>query len=285
MSAFLAISSLFFAIIGIALGSVNCWNNATSINGGTFVWNDLTALVVGLAVVSALLSLALGSLSKRSPILALLSAATIAGCVFTSVGYTLSRVGQMADTHALEGRAHNQRVDDYRQAIVKLEALRDKEASNKFCGKRCLALQNKLDRYRVSLAALGPKKTVDPAGDRLEAVFGTFGLTADGYRTTHPVVTAVTLELGTSLLLAISGMFASACAACAPRHSLIDITPIPLEDPLTQSLQIAGAASNRELAKRLDWSEAKTSRRVKLLTHQGLVKSEQRGRAKVISLS
>jgi Meiotically up-regulated gene 113 len=94
------IAAAAFATAGIGLGVINVWNNAVAVNGGTFVLNDLTALVTGLAVVSAMLALSLAAISRKSKITAALAVIVIAGCVFTSVGYTLARVGDVTDPTA-----------------------------------------------------------------------------------------------------------------------------------------------------------------------------------------
>jgi hypothetical protein len=95
MSKYLA--AVVFAIAGVGLGVINVWNKSVAINGGSFIRNDLTMLVSGLAIVSALLSLMLGPISRNSKVTATLAVVVIAGCVFTSVGYTLPRVGDVAD--------------------------------------------------------------------------------------------------------------------------------------------------------------------------------------------
>ena len=98
------IIAAIFAIAGIGLSAVNCWNNAVAINGGEFQLNDLTALVVGLAIAGALLSGAAGAAFNRSKVIGALCVVAILGCIITSIGYTLGRVGDVADARAQVSR-------------------------------------------------------------------------------------------------------------------------------------------------------------------------------------
>jgi hypothetical protein len=280
-----------FATVGLVVAVVNVINNAVSVNNGTFAWNDVTGVVIGLALASALFSLSLGLVWKRSAITSLLMMVAVAGCVMTSVGYTLSRLGDLADTGVSAAVAHNEQRKRLSSEIIVLtdernqEARRDRRgrisAKRGRCGKKCQAIEDKIEARKLALAKLGPAKSVDPAGQRLEAALGWAGVTADGYRKALPVVTAGTLELSISLLLTIAGMF---LASGVPVRSgrIIDVTPI---DPVVEQLRLSGAASNRELSKRLGWSEAKTSRQVKRLCADGQVVSQQHGKAKLISLA
>lgn len=267
-----------FASAGVGLGVVNTWNNAMAVNGGTFQWNDLTMLVAGLAITAALLSASLVPVSRMSKMVGVLCMLAIAGCVFVSVGYTLSRVGSVADDGASGALAHNAKIERVEREIKSLTAKRDVEEANGGCGKNCRNIERRLEAQRAALAGLGANRVVDPAGERLEVA--TFGLlTAARYRTLHPVITATTLELSVSLLLTISGLFAASGKRREP--ITIDLKPI---DPVSIALQ-SGPASNRELAKRLGWTESRTSRAVQRLTDQRLVTVCQDGRGKRIEMA
>ena len=215
------VAAVAFAIAGVGLGVINAWNNALAINGGQFVVNDLTALVAGLAIVSAMLSLALGEISRQSKVTAALAVLLICGCAFASVGYTLSRVGLVADNGVSDALGHNGEIERIEREITSLVGKRDLEESKGGCGPSCRAIERRLEGQRAALAGLGSRKVVDPAGERLEAVTGGW-LTADRYRTLHPVVVAGTLELGVSLLLTVAGLFADSSRK-AP--VAMDITP------------------------------------------------------------
>lgn len=268
-----------FATAGVALGVINTWNNAVQINGGSLIWNDLTAVVAGLAVTGALLSLGLGAIAQRSRLVACLAVVAIIGTIATSVGYTLGRVGSVADTGAADALAHNARLERAEQRVADLRQQVVAEAANGGCGPQCRALKSDLSAAQTQLDALGARRVEDPAGERIAAATGGL-IPAAAYRTAHPVIVAGTLELGVSLLLSVAGLFAaSGQRRRAPR--VIDITPEPV-DPVLQALK-AGPVSNRELARRLGWSEAKTSRTVAQLTEAGTVTATREGRSKMIA--
>jgi len=292
-----------FAIAGVALGAVNVWNNAIAINGGTFVLNDLTAIVAGLAILSALLSLALGSIAQHARVVAALAVATIIGCTFVPVGYTLNRVGGVADAKAGGAMAHNRQIERTRKQIASLGPKLDEQrmiaarecrgyVAGKSKAKRwpnCLTARGLIANYEADLAAsnaaltrLGAYRVSDPAGRRLEALFGAL-MPAKRYQVAHPVVTAVTLELGVALLLTIAGIFATGGVSRRRVPTVIDATATEIS-PVVTALRSAGAASNRELARRLGWSETKTCRAVQTLVRDGTLRSEQHGRQKLIAL-
>ena len=300
------INAALFAIAGIALGSVNAWNNAVQVNGGAFELNDLTAVVAGLAIAGAMLSMSLASIAQRSRMVAALAVIAIAGCIATSVGFTLGRIGSVADAGAEKAEAHNAQYwrakSDIKRLGPRIEKQRQVEAlecrgfnperDKPKIWPKCFTARGLLAAYEkdhqaasASLASLGSRKVVDPAGERLEAVFGGIGITADGYRTAHPVIVAGTLELGVSLLLTIAGLF-GATGRHEPRiieGKAIDITP---PDPVTALLQREGRAlSNREVADRLGITPSAASQRVKLLADAGSVSRERIGRTVAIRLN
>lgn len=273
-----------FASAGVALGVINAWNNATAINGGSFQWNDLTMLVVGLAVTGALLSAAMWSLFGRSIIVGLVCLATVIGCTTTSLHYTLHRVGGASDTGAAEALDHNARIDSATTKVKNLTtAERDECATG--IGPLCRDKRRKLAAAEVALAALGARRVVDPSAERVSrAMFGM--VSAEQYRTALPMITAASLELGCNLLLVVAGLFAPSGSSRNRRDSVIegearDITP----SPVIEALRLTGATSNRELALRLGWTESKTSRAVARLRRAGAVTSEQHGRQKLIAIA
>ena len=296
---FRLLATALFGAAGIALGAINVWNNATQVNGGTFVLNDLTAIVLGLAVAGALLSLALGAIRQRSTLTTGLAVIAIIGCSATSVGYTLGRVGSAADTGAEAAQAHNARIDRTEAEIARLRGLVTAQASiaaNQCIGfkpgvsderrwPKCNTARNLVAGYEAqiateqkTLAQLGAPRVADPAGERLEAVSGGL-ITAHAYRTAHPVIVAGALELSVSLLLTIAGLFA-ASGARAPK--VIDVTPV---DPVERVLRAQRAAiTNRELAQLAGISEASAHRTVKALAGAGRVVKHRDGRAMLIKL-
>jgi hypothetical protein len=272
------LAAVLFGTAGIALGGINIWNNATQVNGGHFVWNDLTAVVLGLAVAGGLLSLAIGAVSRQSRAIAALAVIAVIGCSATSVGYTLARVGSVADSRAAEALAHNARIERATKLVDKIDAERKAEVAKGGCGRECRKIEARLAAARTALDDLGARRVVDPAGERLEAVTGGW-ISAKGYHTAHPVIVAGALELCVSLLLTVAGLFGAPSTRRAPR--IIDITPVAV-DPVLQALK-AGPVSNRELARRLGWSEAKTSRHVAQLEQSGSIVANREGRSKMIA--
>lgn len=301
-----------FTMAGIALGALNVWNNAMAINDGQLVFNDLTGIVAGLAVTGALLSLALGSIAKRSWIVGLMAAVVIVGCTVVSVGYTLKRVGGVSDAGAGDALAHNGRIKrtkgrlaDLRSKLEKQREVAARECRGYKPGKSnpakwplCLTAQGLVGSYEADIAAanatlnrLGAPRVADSAGQRIEALLGGVGITAERYRTAHPVITAGTLELGVNLLLTVAGLFAASGgqrrrseAPGKPNDGeMIDITPAdPVERLLRQQRR---ALTNTEIAKALGISPPAASQRVRRLIDAGAVRSERVGRKVAISLA
>jgi hypothetical protein len=275
---------VLFTSAGIGLGAVNVWNNAMAINGGSFRLNDLTMLVAALAVTGALLAVASPALFGRSVIVGLLAMATVIGCTTTSLHYTIHRVGGVSDAGAAEALAHNIRID---RAVIKVRTLATAEQAE--CatgiGPQCRDLRKKLDAAEAGLAALGAPRVVDPSAERISRA--AFGLITPGqYRTVRPLITAASLELGCNLLLVVAGLFAPSGSSRRQRGSVIEATAVDITPcPVTEALQLSGAASNRELAQRLGWSESKTSRAVATLRRAGAVTTKQHGRQKLIALA
>ena len=148
-------------------------------------------------------------------------------------------------------------------------------------GRKCRDLKRDLAAAEADLSAIGTRRVVDPAGERIEAVSG--GLwSAAAYRKAHPVITAATLELSCWLLLAVAGLIWSPARIRETRVEVIVPEPI---DPIVRALQISGPMCNRDLARTLCLPEPRVSERVRLLEHAGTVRCERQGRQKVISVA
>jgi hypothetical protein len=300
-------AALAIASAGLAAILVNTWNNAVSINNGEFVINDLTAVVIILAVGSAILSAMFGYIWRRAKALALFALLLMVCCSLTSFSYTVNRLGFMADAGVADALSHNNAIEAIKGDIEALEkshawfvkernaeAKRDKygRVSKKHgkCSTKCLALQKKVDAHvaeisaaKAKLAAMGGVRSVDPGGSRLANAAHSLGwssFTAIGWRNMVPLASSIALEGTGPALLILSGMMFGGLRIGSSRQ-IIDVTPI---DPVIEQLRANGSASNRELAKALGWSEAKTSRQVKRLVCEGQVSSRQAGKAKLICL-
>lgn len=271
-----------FATAGVGLGTVNVWNNAMSINGGELVFNDLSLLVAGLAIASAMLAASAGAVWTRSKLVGALCVLAVIGCTITSVGYTLGRVGDKADDRAAEALEHNAKLERAEQRVARLVGDVRDEAARGGCGPKCRALKEDLAAAERALASLGARRVVDPAGERIEAV--TAGLwSADHYRTAHPVITAATLELCVSLLLTVAGLIWSPARVRETRVEIINPEPV---DPILRALQLSGGrvGSNNELAEMLRLPAPRVTERVRLLESAGAVRTYRDGKSKVIEL-
>ncbi len=200
--------ALVFASAGVGLGVINAWSNASAMHGGSFVWDDATFMVAGLAASSALLSTAVGIVWARSKMAATTCLVAIILCTYVSVGYTLTRVGALSDHSAQGALAHNAAIKRLEDRITNLPREIQAERDRGGCGNLCKGLMRELQTVRERLNQFGDRKVVDSAGSRIEAMTGGW-LTAEWHRTLHPAATAVGLELSVALLLGLSGMFAS----------------------------------------------------------------------------
>ena len=202
------------------------------------------------------------------------------GTVF-SIGASIDRIGGAKDRafHAVASRdALAERLD---QEIHWLPVLRDEETNRGGCGRRCMIWQAKLEAAEQRRDRIGSTGETNPGGTRIESV--TLGVvTAGDYRQNHPVVGVIALTvLFNGLFLMAGSLLASATA-----KPVATIEPAaPVVDPIVIELQVNGPANNRELARRMGWSEATVSRRVKRLCAQGSIKAEQIGRSKLIALN
>ena len=264
--------------VAVALSLVNWWLSSIAANNGVFVFNDMTALIgvnQVLAVVASSAAVWLWTVKQRS--WSVVAVVVVLGCTVTDMHYTIKRVGSMSDTGVEDARGHNVLISRAYTRVEELKADVRAEAARGGCGKQCRIIKADLAQAQMTLASLGARRVEDSAAERVSAAFGG-RFTPDQYRKALPVITAVALSLGCSLLFAMVTIMAMAGQVAAQR--IIDVTPNPVIAELEQ-----GATSNRELAKRLGWSEDKTSKQVKKLCASGMVKSEQRGRCKMISLA
>ena len=275
---------LLAAIVGVVgLGGliIDTWSNVVSIGGGVIRWDDNTAYVIGIASASALAGLFCPFALQRHRAIGLILAIGWALGTLYSVGASLDRVGGAKDRAHHVVASTNARIKRLDARIAELRAMREAESKLGGCGKRCMTLQAKLETAERDLDGVGIEQIDDPGGQRIEAL--TFGaVRAADYRLFHPVVGVVALTALFNGLLLLAGAILAAGSKRAPVVIDAEATEI---DPIVQDLRANGSASNRELARRLGWSETKASRRVKLLTEQGSVQAQQVGRSKVIALT
>jgi hypothetical protein len=139
--------------------------------------------------------------------------------------------------------------------------------------------QEKLETAERQLNAHASSQPTDPAGQRIEAL--SLGvITSTTFRLLHPVAGVVALTVLINGFLLLAGVMLAIDRK--PQAIVIDHTLVVVE-PIVAELQAGGSTSNRQLANRLGWSEAKVSRRVRRLAEQGVVRVRQDGRAKKIS--
>ena len=260
---------------------VDTWSNVVAIGGGAFKRDDTTAYVIAIAILSALAGLSSSMAYQRHRFLgSILVLGWALGTGF-SIGASIDRIGGAKDRafHAVASRnALAERLD---QEIHRLRVLRDEEANRGGCGRRCMIWQAKLEAAEQRRDRIRAAGEANPGGTRVEAM--TLGVvTASDYRQYHPVVGVIALTvLFNGLFLMAGSLLAS---ATAKPEAAIEPAP-PRVDPIVLDLQVNGPANNRELARRIGWSEATVSRRVKRLCAQGRIKAEQIGRSKLIALN
>ena len=264
-----------------ALGGlvVDTWSNVLAIGGGEFKINDTTTYVMAVAVLGALAGLicplAFRNCRAAGAILAI-------GWMLStgfSIGASLDRVGGARDAVRLAAMAKNDHLAQLNRDIAELRAKRDQEAERGGCGKQCRFWQEKLETAERQLNAHASRQPTDPAGQRIEAL--SLGvITSTTFRLLHPVAGVVALTVLINGFLLLAGVMLAIDRK--PQAIVIDRTLVVVE-PIVAELQAGGSASNRQLANRLGWSEAKVSRRVRRLAEQGVVRVRQDGRAKKIS--
>lgn len=311
------IAALLFASAAVALLATNILNNATAINDGVLVFNDLTAVVGGMAIAGALLSLSFGAVASRSRLVALAALLTVVGCTITSVHYTLSRIGGVADTSSAQGGTYERQkklieaeiadrqadVTTWEQEVAKAEkgiALECKGRPPKSLDReswpKCRSYDDEADLARANVAkfsglvskerqtlrALGAPPATDPAAKRLEALVG---LPVATYRNAIPVVTAFSLEGAVNLLFLISGLFMAGGrkqnqGSAEPMQVMLPEHPI--EAVIRKSRR---ALSNGEVARLTGVSDATATRRVEDLVAQGRLIKTRDGRGVKIRLA
>lgn len=304
------------AILGGVAAAVNVESNAIAINGGQWVFNDLTRIVATLAVVGAIASMMSGVLWRLSVLWSVVAVAVFAGATYTSVGFTLDRVGQMQDNRTAAARHHNRRIIETRGGIAAHTATisQQQEIAARECRgynppsdparrtaydqrwPNCLTARGLIEAAEAKhaaatalLATLGAPKPVDPAGERYAALTGGW-LTAERYQISQPFAAAWTLELGVNLLFAAAGLFAAGPRrrTIAPQGQIEPagqaVTVITPADIAHRALIQAGRPlSNGELAELLGWHETKTSRNIKLLRADNRVISQRDGQRVLIT--
>jgi hypothetical protein len=309
-------TALVFASVGIALLFTNIWNNAAAINGGELVFNDLTAVVAGMAIGGALLSISIGAVAKKSTVGALLSMLLILGCTATSVHYTLSRIGGVADSSVAVGDNHarqskllaaeidghkksaeiwEQRLTDAKTGIANECNGKPPKSLNRKSWPNCRSHDDSADIARDKLASLsaqistarsalinmGPAPVTSPVAQRYADLVG---IPVATYRNAMPIVTAFSLEGLVNMLFVIAGLFMASVpnTSSAPIHQMKDVTP---PDPIVDVLQRVGRpVNNGELANLTGLSGATAHRRVADLVSTGRVSKTRNGREVQIRL-
>ena len=244
---------------------VDTWSNVVAIGGGAFKRDDTTAYVIAIAILGALAGLVSSMAFQRHRDLgSILVLGWALGTVF-SIGASIDRIGGAKDDafHAVATRnALAERID---QEIHSLRVLRAEEANHGGCGRRCMIWQAKLETAEQRRISFGAAGETNSGGLRVEPI--TFGVvTASDYRQLHPVVGVI------ALTVLFNGLFlmAGSLLASATEKPEAAIEPAaPRVDPIVLDLQVNGPANNRELARRIGWSEATVSRRVKTALRAG----------------
>lgn len=268
------------AMAGVALGAVNVWQNAVAINGGLTEWNDLTAFVAALAILSSLASIVAGTVRHRWPVATLTGLLIVAGCTITSVHYTLTRIGGQADTSAQSALEHNARLARAEERVANLRAEAKAEAARGGCGRKCRELLETVKAAQEAADAFGAPRVVDPAAERIEAATG--GLWASKhYRVALPVIQAVTIEAGVAWLLFMAGQFFG-----LRRPEKVRVEVLEPIDPIVRALELAGgrAGSNNELAELVRLPAPRVTERVKMLEASGVLTTYRVGKNKIIEL-
>jgi hypothetical protein len=219
--------SAIFAIAGVGLFSVNTANNLAEINRGAFAW-DTSAVIVGLATMSALLSLGLTRIWRTSIGIGCAAALVIVGCMTTSVRLTVDRIGGIEDDGKRVSRNHNGAIDRVeaniarwreklavQRPIAALECRGYTAAANPKVWPKCMTAraliatyEAKLDGARAQRAGLGERISVGRHSERV--IDWLFGVSAGRAMTLmQPVLIAGLLEVGTALMLGLAGLFAT----------------------------------------------------------------------------
>lgn len=301
-----------FATAGLAVLTVNTGNNLTEINRVTFAW-DTTGVIIALAATSALLSFFFGRIWRLSTVAGLAALLIIGGCMTTSVLLTTDRIGAVEEEGKDAGRDRNGRIKRLDQDIARLSEKAD--AQRPVAARECRSYregssdpkrwpicltaralmadyETKLERARAERKALG--ETRDTRRHSEKVLGWAFGPRA-GHTVamTRPVLVALLLEFGTSLLLTVAGLFAPSGRRPEPvvidGGRMIDITP-SVVDPalvavLTDARRRQRALTNDDVAEALGVHKSVASLRVSRLVTAGLVRRDRIGRQVAITLA
>ena len=273
-------------IIGIALAtagiiglSVDTLNNVKAM-GGEY---DVALYVATISILGAVAGLAGPFSIKRNMLVGFVLMVGWAGATLFSIGASIDRIAGAKDDKVRASVSLNDERKRINKRIKDLTAKRDKEAKRGGCKTICMRWQDKLERLEEKRDNLGSAATVHSGGKRIEAL--TFGpVRAEQWQLAHPVVGVVALSLMVNALFVIAG----GMLATSPTKQVIasvQVAEVLPPSPVVQALKIAGPINNRELAKRLGWSESRTSREGNSLRRSGMLSSKQHGRAKLIALA
>lgn len=287
------------ALAGLA---VDTWSNYEAMTAGKGFNMDVGAYVIGIALLGALAGLCFPLAFKHNKVAGIvLVLGWLFGVIF-SIGASIDRVGAAKDGKVQARQTVNARVTRAEAAVERYQKRLDNQRSvaARECrgyreGKskpsrwpKCLTARDLMQQYEARLDAaiakrdgLGITGATDPGGARIEALF-LGAITAKQWRTYHPIMGVMALTALFNGLLLVAGSMLAGTSHAAPR--VIEAEAVEI-DPVIWAVRTGGPASNRELAKRLGWTEAKTSRAVSRLRGEGRLISNQAGRAKLIALA
>ncbi|MCB1511398.1 MAG: hypothetical protein KDJ36_10885 [Hyphomicrobiaceae bacterium] len=291
-----------FATAGLAVLTVNTGNNLTEINRVTFAW-DTTGVIIALAATSALLSFFFGRIWRLSRAAGLAALLIIGGCMTTSVLLTTDRIGAVEEEGKDAGRDRNGRIRRLDQDIARLSEKADAQrpvAARECRGYRdgssdpkrwpiCLTARALMADYETTLG-----ETRDTRRHSEKVLGWAFGPRAGHtIAMTRPVLVALLLEFGTSLLLTVAGLFAPRGRRPEPvvidEGRMIDITPSVMDPALVAVLTDARrrqrALTNDDVAEALGVHKSVASLRVSRLVTAGLVRRDRIGRQVAITLA
>ena len=296
------IFSALFACAGVGLLIINTANNLAEINRVAFAI-DTSAVVIGLAAMSALFSLFFAQIWRMSRCWGFLIVVIMIGCMSTSMRLTADRIGDVAETGKQPGRNTNGRITrldatigswegklETQRPMAALECRGYTEASNPRNWPKCLTARALISQYEARLEAtyaersrLGETLTVERHSERFIAwMFGTKAQRATSLF--HPVIIAGLLELGTMAMFGIAGLFAVACREPG-RANAATLELVPADPVVALLARRQQTLTNQEIAQCLGISPSAASQRVKLLTASGTVTRQRVGKHVAIRLA
>ena len=301
------VASALFAIVGLAVVSVNTANNVVEINATAWAW-DTTAIIVCLSLLSVTCSVFLASIVRVSKIAGVVALVVVTGCMVTSVRLTADRIGgiERDASQAVQNRNGriarlDRRIADLRSELVVQRAIVARECA-RFHAKRhkpedwpkCFNAKARVTAAEAEVPglvtqrnALGERAVVQRHSERfLGWILGPGAGRASAM--IQPVMIALLLEIGGALSLSISGLFLA--WRVTTRCTTEAIEPVSVEclpaDPVVALLrQSRRALSNNEIAAALGVSAPAAHKRVTVLVENGTVTRQRVGREVAIRLN